>query len=58
MCFMFVLILAASMVLGFVSVCVVCCVVVGVWGVEIFVLYVMLVDGGVPLWVECVYFVV
>ena len=26
-----------------------------VWGVAIFVLYVMRVVGGVPLWVECVF---
>ena len=69
MCFMFVLILASSMVLGlwcslcccmlFVSyVWVLCCSVVGVWGVVIFVLSVMRVVGGVPLWVECVCFVV
>ena len=34
---------------------VVCCGVVGVWGVVIFVLSVMRVVGGVPLWVECVF---
>ena len=33
---------------------VVCCV-VGVWGVVIFVLSVMRVVGGVPLWVVCVF---
>ena len=27
----------------------------GVWGVVIFVLSVMRVVGGVPLWVECVF---
>ena len=27
----------------------------GVWVVVIFVLYVMRVVGGVPLWVECVF---
>ena len=27
----------------------------GVWDVMIFVLSVMLVFGGVPLWVECVF---
>ena len=32
-----------------------CCSVVGGWGVVIFVLYVMRVVGGVPLWVECVF---
>ena len=31
------------------------CNVVGVWGVVNFVLYVMLVVGGVPLWVVCVF---
>ena len=64
MCFMFVLILALSMVLGFVSLSVslfvsyiwvfFCCDVV--WGGVIFVLSVMCVVGGVPLWVECVFF--
>ena len=32
-----------------------CCNVVGVWVVVIFVLSVMRVVGGVPLWVECVF---
>ena len=32
-----------------------CCDVVGVWGVVIFVLSVMHVVGGVPLWVVCVF---
>ena len=27
----------------------------GVWGVLIFILYVMRVVGGFPLWVECVF---
>ena len=61
MCFIFVLMLASSMVLGFVSMCGLlyvvtsgCCVVVGVWGVVIFVLSVMRVVGGVPLWIMCV----
>ena len=31
------------------------CSVVGVWSVVIFVLSVMRVVGGVPLWVECVF---
>ena len=30
----------------------------GVWGVVIFVLYVMLVVGGVPLWIVCVFHLV
>ena len=34
--------------------CLLCCV-VGVWGVVIFVLSVMRVVGGVPLWVDCVF---
>ena len=34
---------------------VLCCTVVGVWGVVILVLYVMRAVGGVPLWVECVF---
>ena len=36
--------------------CLLCCEVsvVGVWGVVIFVLSVMCVVGGVPLWVVCV----
>ena len=34
---------------------VLCCSVVGVWGVVIVVLSVMRVVGGVPLWVECVF---
>ena len=33
--------------------CLLCCDVVGVWGVVIFVLSVMRVVGGVPLWIEC-----
>ena len=42
------------MVLGFVSMSVeLYCDVVGVWGVVIFVLSVMCVVGGVPLWVVC-----
>ena len=72
MCFMFVLILASSMELGFVSVCgvvcvvvcclfltsgscLLCCDVVGVWGVVICVLSVMRIVGGVPLWVKYVF---
>ena len=46
------------MVLGFVSMsvcCLLCCDVVGVWGVVIFVLSVMCVVGCVPLWVEWVF---
>ena len=35
--------------------CLLCCDVVGVWGVVIFVLSVMRVVGGVPLWVGCVF---
>ena len=34
---------------------VVCCCVVGGWGVVIFVLSVMRVVGGVPLWVVCAF---
>ena len=34
---------------------VLCCDVVGVWGVVMFVLSVMRVVGGVPLWVVCVF---
>ena len=34
---------------------VVCCNVVGVWGVVIFVFSVMRAFGGVPLWLECVF---
>ena len=32
-----------------------CCDVVGVWGGVIFVLSVMRVVGGVPLWISCVF---
>ena len=32
-----------------------CCDVVGVWVVVIFILSLMRVVGGVPLWVECVF---
>ena len=35
--------------------CLVCCSVVGVWRVVIFVLSVMRVVGSVPFWVECVF---
>ena len=35
--------------------CLLCCSVVCVWGVVIFVLYVMGVVRGVPLWVVCVF---
>ena len=35
--------------------CLLCCDVVGGWGVVIFVLSVMCVLGGVPLWVVCVF---
>ena len=35
--------------------CLLCCSVVGVWVVVIFVLSVMRVVGGIPLWVECVF---
>ena len=35
--------------------CLLCCGVVGVWVVVIYVLFVMRVVGGVPLWVECVF---
>ena len=35
--------------------CLLCCDVVGVWGVVIVVLSVMRVVGGVPLWVVCVF---
>ena len=41
--------------LGVVCCVVLCCDVVGVWGVVIFVLSMMRVIGGVPLWVECVF---
>ena len=37
--------------------CLLCCDVVGVWGVVMFVLSVMRVVGGVPLWVKCVFVV-
>ena len=35
--------------------CLLCCDVVGMWGVVICVLSVMRVVGGVPLWVVCVF---
>ena len=35
--------------------CLLCCDVVGVWGIVNFVLSVMRVIGGVPLWVVCVF---
>ena len=35
--------------------CCLLCSVVGVWGVVIFVLSMMRVVGGVPLWVVCVF---
>ena len=34
--------------------CLLCCSIVGEWGLVIFVLYVMSVVGGIPLWVGCV----
>ena len=60
MCFMFVLILASSVLLYVVcflrlGVGLLCCNVVGVWVGVIFVLSVMRVVGGVPLWVVCVF---
>ena len=50
MCFIFVIILASYIVLGFASrCCLLCCDVVSMWGVVTFVLSVMHVVGGVPL---------
>ena len=55
MCYRFVLILAASLVLGFVSMSVVYVVCFLRLGIVIFVFSVIGVVGGVPLWIVCVF---